>query len=525
MIRLFALALAGALFVLPGISALAADVPQALARLMSEAHKSGDWADRALERFYSQRGHTPLWVGEDGRNAMAERMLRLMARAESQGLNPSDYMVPPSYGHTATDRARDERNISRMALRYAHHLSAGQVDPRQVGVRHQRLPQPVDPSRVLESLAAGTEPARVFSGLGPQDQAFQRLRSAYNRLQGTVAAGGWAPVPQGATLWPGDSDPRVISLRRTLWERGDLREPEAGWSPVYDESLERAVRRFQRRHGLDEDGAVGSETLGALNVSAAKRLDQLRVNLERRRWLDFRPNERHILVNVPAYETKVMRGHRVTLSSPVIVGSRRHQTPEISADMTHLVLNPYWYVPASIANEEMLPKLRKDPMTLAEQGFRAFTSWGDGGSQVPFTSIDWNAVSRMPVRLRQEPGPGNALGEVKFMFPNEDNIYLHDTPGKHLFRHTDRAFSHGCIRVARPIDLAEHLLQERADWDRQQILAMIESGERRTVHLHETIHVRIVYHTAWVDPKGVVHFRKDVYGRDGTLMQMLNPQA
>jgi L,D-transpeptidase YcbB len=502
-----------------------AAVPDALARLLAAARVSGDRTDRTLEMFYSQRGYRALWVDENGRNAAAQRVMSVLSHAASESLNPADYTIPAVRGLDPGSLANEERYISRAVLAYAEHRAIGRIRPSEAGARYQRTSVPPDPYWLLGALATTADPAAVLGSLGPNDGDFQRLRWAYNRMRAIVQAGGWPSVPHGTSLSVGAVDPRVAILRMALWQRGDYEATFPTNSPFYDEYLAAAVRSFKLRHGLSNDADVDAETVRALNVRAAERLRQLEVNLERRRWQPSRTAGRWIVVNIPAYQMAVRDDGVVTYSSPVVVGSREHMTPEISADMSHLVLNPYWYVPPSIANDEYLPQLRKDPLVLARRGFKAFAGWGGNAAQVPWESVDWQSMRSVPVVLRQEPGPANALGKIKFMLPNNDNIYLHDTPAKKLFSHQDRAYSHGCIRLADPIGLAVHLLTRNGGWDRERLIAAIESGKQSTVSLYTQIHVSLVYHTAWVDQDGTINFRKDVYGRDGEVVRLLAPRV
>jgi murein L,D-transpeptidase YcbB/YkuD len=497
----------------------------ALSDLLIRAKASGDSIDRVLHDFYAYRGYQPMWVGQNGRNPAARRVLSLLERSAGEGLNPSDYtvMLPPSAD--THHLARDERNLSRAILRYAHHRAVGRISARQVGARYSRVAVAEPPEQVLHALATAIDPVQTLSQIGPQNEEFQGLLWAYSRLQRVVAAGGWSGVSEGPTIWPGTADLRVAKVRIALWQRGDYHATEPSASVVYDEQLGEAVRRFQRRHGLKDDGGIGKGTVRALNIPASTRLAQLRVNLERRRWQIPAPAERHIIVNLPAYEMAVMEGEIRTFTSPVVIGAKKHMTPEFSADMTYLVLNPHWYVRPSIANEEMLPELRKDPLTYVKKGFRAFASTEGNVTEVDWESVDWQATEKVPVYFRQESGNTNALGVVRFMWPNKDNIYLHDTPSKKLFGHARRAFSHGCIRVQDPMGLAAHLLEQKPEWSPDAILAGFKAGKRKSVSLDQSVHVRMLYHTAWVDADGTVNFRADVDGRDRELLRLLEPRA
>lgn len=295
--------------------------------------------------------------------------------------------------------------------------------------------------------------------------------------------------------------------------------PIEGASEHFDSALEDAVRMFQLRHGLEADGVVGAGTLAALNVPINERVRQMELNLERWRWLPRNLGERYILVNIPSFELEVTEGEKVVLEMRVVVGKTYRRTPVFSSSMTHLVFSPYWHVPPSLAVQDVLPAAQKDLEYLAKKRIKVFRGWGADTVEMDPSAIDWSRLSRsdFPFRFRQEPGPQNALGGVKFMFPNTFNVYLHDTPSRELFLRADRSFSSGCIRIEKPLRLAEYVLGGASGWDAERILAASLKGVEQTVRLPESIPVHLLYWTCWVDARGTVHFRNDVYGRDRLL--------
>jgi murein L,D-transpeptidase YcbB/YkuD len=330
-------------------------------------------------------------------------------------------------------------------------------------------------------------------------------------------------IPSGPTLRRGQIDGRVGVLRRVLGILKDLEDSADDGSLFFDESLERALRRFQRRHGLKVDGILGRESLSNLNRSMSERIRQIEINLERWRWLPHGLGSRYILVNIADFRLNVIEFGRSILDMRVVVGSDYRKTPVFTETIKYIVINPYWFVPFSIAVKDKLPLIRKDPSYLSKNGYRVFTGWEDDAQEVPPESIDWSRITRsnFRYRLRQDPGPQNALGRIKFMFPNRFSVYLHDTPQKPLFEKTVRTFSSGCIRVENPVELAAYVLQEDPHWDRQRIESAISQGKRRTINLKNPIPVHLLYWTAWVEPDGTVHFREDVYERDQSLDRAL----
>jgi len=303
----------------------------------------------------------------------------------------------------------------------------------------------------------------------------------------------------------------------------------AGADPAqFDPALVDAVKAFQARHGLEQDGLIGQNTLAELNVPAQERVRQILLNLERRRWMADNPGERYVFVNLADFELKVVDGPRTVFDTRVVVGAPYHRTPVFSGEMTYLELNPYWNVPPSIARKELLPKIKADPGYLAANNFELLSDWSESARVLDPHTIDWSAVTpeRFTYKLRQGPGPGNALGFVKFMFPNQFNIYLHDTPARGLFARDVRDFSHGCIRVQDPETFGSFVLDRQPGWSLDAINAAIATGKRQIVSLEQPLPVHIAYLTAWVNKDGSVNFRRDVYGRDAILAAaLLGPQA
>jgi murein L,D-transpeptidase YcbB/YkuD len=288
---------------------------------------------------------------------------------------------------------------------------------------------------------------------------------------------------------------------------------------LFDDTVAQAVRQFQRQHGLGVDGVLGFETVAALNVSAETRAQQIAVNMERWRIFPQDLGPRHIDVNIPDFTLEVVEEGRPVIQMKVVVGKMMEEknTPTFSAAMNSLVLNPYWYVPESIAQKELFPMSRKDPGYFANHGFviRRVAVGEKQNSDLNAADGTKTAAKTYRYLLRQEPGPKNSLGRVKFMFPNAYGVYLHDTPAKELFNRRIRTFSHGCIRVEKPIDLAEYILRGTPEWTRETILATIEQQKMRTIQLAEPVPVYIQYWTAWVDREGMMQFRNDIYGYDG----------
>jgi L,D-transpeptidase YcbB len=336
------------------------------------------------------------------------------------------------------------------------------------------------------------EIVKTLRSLDPPHPDYQRLTQALASHRAIAAKGGWGAVPDGPDLKKGDRGPRVAALRNRLSTPG---------VDAFDDALAAAVSRFQQRHGLEVTGKVDEETLAELNVPVQDRIKQIQVNMERWRWLPGTFGDRYILVNVPEFRLDLVEAGKTAFTMRVVVGKDQSRTPAFSDKMTYIELNPAWNIPDSIANAEIWPKVASNPGYLA--------------------SHNMEVIPGSDNRLRQRPGADNPLGKLQFMFPNEFDIYLHDTPADHLFNKAERDFSHGCIRLEKPVELASYLLRGDPEWTPETLQAAIDSGEQKTITLERPLPVHILYWTAWVEPNGTVQFRKDIYGHDAQLEEAL----
>jgi len=348
--------------------------------------------------------------------------------------------------------------------------------------------------------------------------ALWQALTVYERIS---AAGGWPALPENARLRIGDTGPVVPVLKRRLAATGDLRRSffERVRHPLsrklFDAQTETALRRFQERHGLEPDGILGPQTRAALDVPAALRVQQLRSNLWRAQHAPQLGAGRAIIVNIPDYHLHGYEAGHPVLDMRVVVGTADDPTPSFSALMTYVVFRPFWVVPTSIALEEIVPNIQRDPRVLQRKNLEVVVAGALDSVLADSATVDWARFETSGYMLRRRPGGRNPLGDVKFMLPNEYSVYLHDTPQENLFRKEDRTFSHGCVRVEKPLDLAEFVLRGTPGWERDSISTAMWVGQTRTVHLPEPIPTHLVYWTAWVDDRGRVQFRDDVYHLDG----------
>ena len=375
------------------------------------------------------------------------------------------------------------------------------------------------PRALLSDAIKAGDIGRLFDRMRPQNLRYVWLRSALKRYRAYAAAGGWAAVPVGATLKPGQNDTRVAELRKRLAVTGDLTAAPAPADPnVFDADVVAAVERFQTRHGLDVDGAVGPATLAALNVPVERRIDQIRVNLERQRWILHEAYDEFLVVNIAGFEVYWVKDDAVIWSEAVQVGKAYTQTPLFKDSIRYLEFNPTWTIPPGIIRRSVLPALKKDPGYLDRKGYHLLTQ---DGQRVDPKTVDWQATKGMPYIVRQPPGPDNALGRVKFMFPNPHFVFLHDTNHRELFDRSGRAFSAGCVRVRNPFDLAERLLVGQGDWDRAKIGRVVASGKNTRVNLDRPLRIIIAYFTARAIDQ-TVYFEPDIYERDAAVLSALD---
>jgi len=453
----------------------------------------------AVSGFYTARGYQPAWTGPAGLNPSGESVMRALARADEDGLNPEDY-VPSALARLAAQRTTEstanlEVQLSLVVVRFARDVGWGITVPSEVDRANSYEVRPFDAGAVLGDVAAAPDPGEALRQYAPPSFVYGLVKRALADLRSRRAQSGWTQATDGPTLRKGDRGPRVAELRAILMERGDL--PQGPKDDAFDDTLIDGVKHFQDRHGLDADGIYGRKMMAELSVPLSTRIEQVRLGLERLRWLPRTSTGRRIAVNIADFKAYVFDDDRVTFETRAVVGKLFHATPMFAGRMTYIVVNPYWNVPVSIMRSELIPKAKTDPEYLERNHFEY-----DGTS------------------MRQRPGPWNSLGRFKFMFPNPHNIYLHDTPARTLFNESDRAFSHGCVRLEKPAELAELLLADQG-WTAQRIQSAVDTGRETVVNLEKPIPVYISYITAFLGPDGLMHYRRDVYGRDKKLIAAL----
>lgn len=486
-----------------------------------QAAMSPDLPD-GMVLHYGANAFAPVWFTKDGVSENMHLTVAAMADANAHALNPNNYapleLVDQARdAQTPEDWARLDLEFSRQYIRYATHLTSGRVQPNKVNKALNLFPNRPDPDALLDAARDPDEFSTFLETLAPRSDNYARLKRRLAQYREKAADGGFTPVPSGEVLKPGMTDPRVVILRQRLLEE-DIVEAENHSGDVYDGALVEAVKTFQEYNGLETDGVIGKNTVARFNTPIEDKLIQMELNMERRRWMRDDLGSFYIFVNLADQNLKVVKNSKTVHTARVVVGKPYHATPVFSDTMEYVEINPYWNVPYSIATKEYLPKLQSNPSALHSKNIRVF----QGESEVVPTQVAWNSYSQssFPFRLRQDPGNSNALGRIKFMFPNKFNIYIHDTPSKTLFSRSERTFSHGCIRVSDPFQLANVLLEHTGAasgrWEQ------IRDSEKRTiVKPTESIEVHLTYLTAWMNKDGSTHFRKDIYERDKKLLGAL----
>lgn len=480
-------------------------------------------ATTLLPIFYTRRGFQPAWSEPQH----FQQLLQALKSAEEHGLDPEDYHYSTlsTWSDDGSPRQRAARDMlaTDALIRYGYQLHLGKIDPASLDPDWNltRQLKNEEPITVLERTVATPDLSNFLATeLAPTGPFYTGLRQALAHYRKLASEGGWPKVLSGPTLHAGERDARIPALRARLSVTDAELTPNTAEATLFDNDLAAAVIRFQLQHGLDDDGAIGARTLEALNVPVETRIDQLRVNLERTRWVfrDLAP--RFLVVNIASFHAYLLDDNNIVWDSRVQVGKPFRQTPIFKANMTYLVLNPTWTVPPTILRNDTIPRIRKNPDYLAQNNMVLLNR---SGQVIDTNKVDLRSVTpaNFPYTVRQEPGPKNALGRIKFMFPNKHAVYLHDTPSQSLFNRAERAFSSGCIRVEKPFSLAATLLNDPNNWSKAKIETKLASAKNETVNLKNPITVFLMYWTSMPDGKGDARFYADVYTRDQAVLDGL----
>lgn len=496
---------------------------------VSDAEVAGDtiYLQDLLREVYAADAYEPLWTSM-GR---VDELRALLFDASSHGLQPSDYHLPAiDWLRQQAQSATSPANLAALdvlltdgLMLYVQHRSLGKVkaqdlDPdfnfRRDTLKNYPSAEAVRHAIVFENLAAFIE------SIAPTFDYYETLRVQLQRYRQLEEQGGWPEVPAGPTLHLSDRGGRVALLRQRLLIEGELFTQEITDTEFFDSQLEQAVRRFQVLYGLDSDGVPGKKTIAAMNVPVSTRINQLRLSLERLRWVSQETNDAFIAVNIAGFQLSYVRDRKVVWTTRIMVGQPYRKTPIFRGDITYIEFNPTWTIPPTILRNDTLPAIKKDSGYLAAKDIAVIDA---SGRRLNPNDIDWKSFGNsIPYTLRQDPGPKNALGRIKFIFPNPHFVFMHDTPSQALFNLPERTFSSGCIRVENAFELAELVLQDSSEFTPVQMQAVLDSGRTQRVVLSTPTPVLILYLTAALDSSGMATFYRDVYKRDQAELAALD---
>ena len=483
--------------------------------------------------FYQRRNFNPAWSSDKRISSQAASLITEIQNASNEGLRPDDYHL--SQITALMKKIENEENsgyrvepkfwadldllLTDAFMLYGSHLLAGRVNPETLHADWTATVPEVDLISILQSGLFSNHLKKIFKELEPFNPGFLGLKQYLATFRSISEKIHQLPPLPKAKLKKGDNGPDVRNLRERLILFGDLDASDQNRSSLFDENLEIAVRKYQKRNGLKQDGIVGPHTLKKLDTPIEKWIRQIELNMERWRWLPRNLGERYLVVNIADFKLYVVENRRHILEMPVIVGRYYRRTPVFSAKMTYMVIDPYWNIPHRLAVQDVLPKIQNNMSYIDQQGIKVFKDWRNGAEEIDPKTIPWDKIGShtFTYKLRQDPGPNNPMGRIKFILPNKFSVFLHDTPSRSLFKASNRVFSSGCIRIEKPIDLALYLLQGDPNWSREKLIEAVENGKPRVIWIQNPIIVYLQYWTAWVDELGELNFREDIYHRDGLL--------
>lgn len=490
---------------MPVDQAISAEIAKVIASATGDARRRAD----AVAKVYAARGNAPLWIDGNHYSDKAKATIARLADAVTDGLNPVDYALPEAdlLAPTSELVANADLRVSMAVATFAEQASGGRVAPLSISKDITRKPERIAADKALAAVADATDPAAALDGFNPPTDGFRRLKAMLAEVRASKETGEAPaePVSFAKSLKPGMTDAGVPGLRKRL----GLATPEGTTEPeLYDDALVAAVETFQKESGLNADGVVGARTQAVLNGAHRDVEGEIIANMEMWRWMPRDLSQDYVFVNIPDFRVHVIRHGRQVHEARVVVGKENTQTPVFSGEMQYLVVNPYWHIPESIKVKEMLPQIQADPAGyFARHGYEV--TWD--GHLIDPTRVIWDENAVKAVGIRQVPGEANALGNIKFMFPNQHAVYLHDTPLRSLFNRDVRAFSHGCVRVDDPMAFADAVLEGDPQWSVPKLQAMFGGDEKR-VDIATHLKVHLAYFTAFVDDAGNLQLRDDLYG-------------
>ncbi len=481
-----------------------------------------------VEKFYQTREYTPLWLDTNGPTQQAKYLFETLTNSWQHGLYPNDYLADQInslwYFQTPAHLAQLDLLLTKGLLRYLTDINIGRINPCLLapelfsGARNTAI----DISALLVKSVESANIKDFLNSQLPSHQEYILLKNTLFRYRKLAEEFTFPVIPQGQSLKPGMYDSRIDSIARRLYISGDLSDTSIIQRKQYNDDLVEAVKKFQIRFNLEPDGIIGQQTIKALNTPIEELIKRILINMERWRWLPRTMANKQVLVNIAGFQLTALEKKQISTQMRVIVGKTYQKTPVFSDSIRYVVINPYWNIPDNIAINDIVPNQIADPEYIKNNNIKIFSSWNDDTQEIQPESINWGSIGKniKRYRLRQDSGPLNSLGRIKFIFPNKHHVYLHDTPSRNLFSKSQRALSHGCIRISKPEELAIFLLKDnRRAWNLEKVRQQIKSGARKIVPLDDAAGIHLLYRTVSVDPVSEeVFFFSDIYGRDQLLI-------
>ena len=488
-----------------------------------------------LRLFYEKRDFDPVWSDGSGMRSSVDSLKVVVRLADREGFEPREYhidaidvlvgqMQSPGQEDVLAVRAELDVLLSEAFMLYACHMTEGKVDRDSLRSRHSLGREKQRYAELLEATATSQNVGQTLRSLAPAHSWYRGLRELLGLFRSQIKSGMWSHVPSDSTIKPGETGKPIFALRSRLLALGDLLPRSGSAHDVYDSTLVDAVRIFQKRHGYEPTGVADSATIAALNVPPQKRADQVKATMERWRWMPHTLGRKHAIINIPDFMLSVVEGERVVLTMKVVLGLPNWQTPVFSSALEQVLFNSPWMAPEDIVEKELINYMKADSNYLPSNNMSLWRKSGDSLVRIDPRAINWPEMTpeKIDFFLRQEGGPQNIMGQVKFLIPNKYNVYLHDTPYREDFPKNVRMFSHGCIRLEKPFDFAEYVLQQFPEWSRARIDTAIARRTEHSMRLRSTMPVHIVYSTVWKASDGSIQFRDDCYGLDRRLSEVMH---
>ncbi len=484
-----------------------------------------------LRKLYESNNYQPLWIKNGKVSDNAVNFLKFIDKISDEGLNPQHYnhnliteLIKTAEKNNSIDEfAFLDMSLSSSFLSLSSHLISGRINPRVIYGSWTLKSSETDAGPLLlDTITSGGNVTEVLRGMIHKDPHYLSLKSYLKKYCEIAKNNGWEKFGESPRLEKGMNHKKVETLRQILYTTGDFTSANL-LSPVFDNDLEKALIKFQTRHGLSPDGQVGQQTATALNMPVEARIKQIELNMESWRWLPRELGEKYLIINIANFELELFEKGNKIMQMKTVVGKPYRMTPVFSSEINQIVLNPHWHVPRSIAVNDILPDIKNNLNTISKKRLKVYARNKNGVSEINPNEADWSQINKRNFNYYfvQPPGDFNALGRIKFNLPNEFDVYLHGTSQKNLFLKNKRDFSSGCVRLEDPLALALYLLKDDARWSKEKIEKIIQQGNTASINIAHSLPAHFLYWTAWVDEKDNIHFREDIYNREELMEKIL----